>query len=67
MVSYLSSVLAHDLNKVGHGKVHDVVFPRQFQDNIGVEKVVALKGDADTFVYIVAFCCALRVVLFNEV
>ena len=52
MVSYLSSVLAHDLNKVGHGKVHDVVFPRQFQNDVGMEKVVALKWDADAYVIV---------------
>ena len=32
-----------DLNKVRHGKVHDVVFPRQFQDHVGMQQVVALK------------------------
>ena len=52
MVSYLSSVLAHDLNKVGHGEVHDVVFPRQFQNDVGMEKVVALKWDADAYVIV---------------
>ena len=46
-LSYLSSVLAHDLNKVGHGEVHDVVLPRQLHDNVGVEEVVALKWNKD--------------------
>lgn len=30
------------LNQVGHGKVHDVVAPRQFQDDVWSQEVVAL-------------------------
>ena len=31
------------LNKVRHGKVHDVVFPSQLQDDIRVQQVIALE------------------------
>ena len=31
------------LNHVGHGKVHDVVSPSEFQDGIGLQKIVTGK------------------------
>ena len=31
------------LDEVGHGEVHDVVFPRQLQNHVGVEEVVTLE------------------------
>ena len=31
------------MDEVGHGEVHDVVFPRQLQDDVGVQEVVTLK------------------------
>ena len=40
---YLSGVFSHNLDEVGHGEVHDVVFPRQFQDDVGVQEVVTLE------------------------
>ena len=42
-LSYLSSVLAHDLNKVGHGEVHDVVLPCELQDDVRMEEIVTLE------------------------
>ena len=39
----LVGVLPHDLYEVGHGEVHDVVFPSQLQDDVWVEEVVALE------------------------
>ena len=41
-LSYLSDVLAHDLDHVGHGEVHDVVTPRQLQDRVRAQQIVAL-------------------------
>ena len=40
---YLCGILSHDLYEVGHGEVHDVVFPRQLQNHVGVEEVVTLE------------------------
>ena len=31
------------LNEVGHGEVHDVVFPGELQDHIRMEEVVTLE------------------------
>ena len=39
----LAGVLSHHLYHVRHGKVHDVVPPRQLQDHIGPQQVVALE------------------------
>eukprot|EP00116_Pleurobrachia_bachei_P015622 sb/3475884/ len=41
---YLVGVLSDTLDKIWHGKVHDVVSPRQLQDNIGLQHVVHDKG-----------------------
>ena len=41
--TYLANVLAHDLNHVGHGEVHDIVSPRQLEDGVGPQQVVALE------------------------
>lgn len=35
------------LYQVGHGKVHDFVFPCQFQYNIGTQQIVALQRGED--------------------
>ena len=32
-----------DLDKVGHSKVHDVVFPRQLEDDVRMQEVVTLE------------------------
>merc|ERR1712223_2111867 len=40
---HLVGVLPHDLYEVGHGEVHDVVFPSQLQDDVWVEEVAALE------------------------
>ena len=32
--SFDSPLEGNDLNEIRHGKVHDVVFPRQFQDHV---------------------------------
>ena len=37
------SLAVTDLYEVGHGEVHDVVFPGQLQDHVWVEQVVALE------------------------
>ena len=39
---HLVRVLPHHLDEVGHGKVHDVVFPGQLEDHVRVQQVVAL-------------------------
>ena len=31
------------LDKVGHGEVHDVVFPRQLQNDVRMQEVVTLE------------------------
>lgn len=31
------------LNKIGHGKVHDVMSPCELDDNIGFQEIVTLK------------------------
>ena len=41
--SHLACVLAHDLNHVRHGKVHDVVPPGELQDDVRSQQVVALE------------------------
>ena len=43
------------LNKVRHGKVHDVVFPSQLQDDVRMQQVIALEqaGSAAAAAYIV--------------
>ena len=33
----------HYLDKVWHGKVHDVVFPRQLKNYIGMQQIIALE------------------------
>lgn len=38
----MSLVLCY-LDEVGHGEVHDVVFPGQLEDDVWVEEVVALE------------------------
>ena len=40
---YLADVLAHHLDHVGHGEVHDVVAPGELEDGVGSEEVVALE------------------------
>ena len=40
---YLADVLAHHLDHVGHGEVHDVVSPGQLEDGVGAQQVVALE------------------------
>ena len=40
---YLGGVFPHDLDEVGHGEVHDVVFPRQLEDDVRMEQVVTLE------------------------
>jgi len=40
---YLGRVFPHDLYHVRHGKVHDVVSPRQLQDHVRPQQVVALE------------------------
>ena len=41
--AHLSDVLLHHLDHVGHREVHDVVPPRQLEDHVRVEQVVALE------------------------
>lgn len=31
---YLCQIFLHDLDEIGHGKIHDIVPPGSFQDNI---------------------------------
>ena len=40
---YLSDVLPHDLDHVGHGEVHDVVSPGELKDDVRAQQVVALE------------------------
>lgn len=39
-ISYLGEVFPEDLDKIGHSKVHDIVSPSQFQDDIRTQEVV---------------------------
>ena len=40
---YLSGVFSHDLYQIGHGKIHDVMSPRQLKDDIWMQKIVTLE------------------------
>ena len=41
--THLGEVLPHDLDKIGHGKVHDLVSPGQLQHHVGVQQVIGCK------------------------
>ena len=43
MITYLRSVFSHDLYQIGHCKVHNFVPPRQFQNDVRMEQIVALE------------------------
>lgn len=42
-ITDLAEIFSHDLDKVRHGKVHDVVPPGQFQHHIRVQQVIGGK------------------------
>jgi len=40
---YFGAVFAENLNEIWHREVHDAIFPRQLQDDVRMQQIVAME------------------------